>query len=48
MGCLLTMIRPSACTWRWAAIDLAGSGGGVAAVRAPTIPAPRSAVTVQG
>jgi hypothetical protein len=28
MGCLLTMIRP-ACTWRWAAIDLAGSGGGV-------------------
>ena len=29
VGCLLTMIWPSACTRRRAAIDLAGSGGGV-------------------
>ena len=51
LGCLLTMIRPLACTLRRAAIDPAGSGAGgsgVAAARAPAIRAARPAVTGAG
>jgi hypothetical protein len=51
MGCLFTMIRPLAWTWRRAAIDSAGMGGGgsvVAAARAPASRAARSAVIGQG
>jgi hypothetical protein len=40
MGCLLTMIRPLACTRRWARIEPTGNGGagsGVAAARTPGV-----------
>lgn len=48
IGCLLTMIRPLACTRRWARIDPAGRGGGRGVGVSVTAPATAAAGQVAG